>query len=409
MRTLLFVLSFCLCKFSHAQATWIQTGIRDTVLGLSGDGTHIWIATEHDGIKSFNPSTGETNTYDSTNSEIETADFRSIECAFGKIYAGSYSDGLYVFDGSNWTNFDTSNSDIPGNIIRDIVVEPTDSSIWLATNKGLARYFQSNTWIVYDSIADQIQATHINCLHRSVDGTLWIGTRYNGITKFVAGAADNYNFLNSGINDNWTRAITEDAFGTLYVSNNAGINTYKIALDDWLFVYTLYTAPLTSVLVNGMAFDSDDTFWIISHDGTVRADSANNWTQFYTQQSDISHNTADALYIDASNRVYVGTYGGLCYYDAPDPPRISDTIIMQVYPNPATQTLHVITMQSYAYPPTFHIFDVQGREVTQFTTSYVVDGECTYQLDLTHLVSGMYLLQAITSSQHQTWPFIKAR
>lgn len=408
MRIPVLLLILYSCRIAAAQDTWVQTGVRDTVLGLDGDGTLIWIATEHDGIKTFNPISGEITQFDSTNSAITTADFRSIHCAFGKVFAGSYQDGLYVYDGTTWFNYDTTNSDLPGNIIRDIVSEPTDSSIWLATNNGLARLFPDNSWIVYDSIADQIEATHINCLHRSTDGTLWIGTRYNGITKLFDGVAENFNFLNSGINDNWTRAITEDAFGTLYVSNNAGINTYKIALDDWLFVYTLYTAPLTSLKINGMGFDGEDTFWIISHNGTVRADSFNYWMQFFSESSDISHNTGDALYIDAQNRAYVGTYGGLCYYDKPTAPRTSENIMVSMYPNPVRDLLHISVQQSYAYPPKFQVFDLQGRAIMALAGSYVVDGDCVYQLDVSLLPAGTFLLQVEVDGNFETQLFVKS-
>lgn len=406
MRQALGILFFISSYTAYTQATWVQTGIRDSVLGISGDGTLIWVATERDAIKTFDPGSGRIESYDSTNTIIRTNDFRAIQCAFGKVFAGSYTDGLYVYDGNNWKHFDTLNSNLPSNTIRDIEPEPSDSSIWIATTRGLTRMFPDDTWIVYDSIADNIAGTHINCLHRSNDGTLWIGTRYNGVTKFQAGVAENNNFLNSGINDNFTRAITEDAHGMLYIANNAGINTYQIATDDWLFVYTLYTAPLTSDKINAIGFDSAETFWIISHHGVARADSANYWAQFFSENSDLSHNTTDALYIDAHNRAYVGTYGGLCFYD--DPGTLSTPeLSLHLYPNPASHTLQLQTSHPFANEASISILDMTGKIWIHEQVADAVYGTCMYTISIESLPKGCYQVLFMNTDNSTAASFIK--
>jgi len=387
------------------QNVWIQTGIRDTILSIDKGGEFLWIATENAGIKTFDPATGAVNTYDNTNSAIQTADFRVIRCAFGKVFAGSYLDGLYVFADGNWIHYDTSNSGLPGNTIRDLCVVPEDSSIWLATDGGLT-HFMHNSWVVFDSISDNIQGTHINCLHRSSDGTLWIGTRYNGITKWKDGVAENFNYLNSGINDNFIRDIAEDANGMLYVANNVGINTYDPETDYWLFVYTLYTAPLSSDKINQMGFDNAETFWMVTHHGITRADSANVWTQFYDYNSALPHNTADALYLDPNGRVYAGTYGGLAFYDAEaDLPELENNLL--IYPNPASDEILVQAQYTVGNEIYLTISDIQGKTVFQAPLSGYVFGACTYSIPIVSLSTGIYHVTLLDGAKRSSAKFLK--
>lgn len=373
---------------AYCQSTWIQTGIRDTVLDIDSDGSRLWIATENTGIRTFDPATGAITHFDSTNSIIRTADFRVILCAFGKVYAGSYTDGLYMYDAGTWTHFDTANSGLPGNTIRDLVADTADNSLWLATDGGLTQW-KNDTWIVYDSLSDGIGGTYINCLYRSTDGILWVGTRFNGLTKWQDGVAENYNYLNSGINDNFIRVITEDASGMLYVANNVGINTYNPETDYWLFVYTLYTAPLSSDRINQMGFDGAQTFWLATHYGVTRADSANVWTQFYDNNSALPHNTTDALYLDPGGRVYVGTYGGLAFYDNPAP-LTEPPLTLEVYPNPVSDIVYVRTRQTFGSEATIQVLDMLGRTLIQEKVSPVVYGECLYTLPVSPLPKGSY-------------------
>lgn len=403
MRTLTLLL-VCLMTRAAAQDTWIQTSIRDSVLSIDSDGRYIWVGTERGGLKRYDPEDGSSLQIDRDQTVIKSLDFRAVRCGNGNVYAGTYGDGLYILSPTAITHYDSDNSDLPGNIIRDILFDSLDNSIWLATDKGLTQYID-DTWIVYDSIIDGIKGTYINCLHQSADGTLWVGTRYNGLTKLKDGIAENYNYNNSGLNDNMIRDIAEDPYGMLYVVNNIGINTYEIATDYWLFVYTAYTAPLSSDRINQIGFDAAETFWIVTHNGITRADSANYWTQFYTDNSFIPHNTCDALYIDANNRVYVGSYGGLIYYDTPT---LNETTLeIQMYPMPAYEQITITFDQQMGIAPRLDIFSTDGRKIKSLEGNASIDGQGKYTIDVQDLPSGVYILRVQSGSVMTSAEFVK--
>lgn len=407
MRTLL-PLSFLLITWSvSAQSDWIRTGITDTILAIHGDGTLIWMATEADGVKSFDPVTGAITTYNQNNTGFPDNDFRSILYFDGDVYAGTYSKGLFQLHDGTWLVNDTLNSPIPGNSVRDIILDSTDNSIWLATDKGLANK-NGDAWTIYDSLNSPLEGSFINCLFQSDDGTLWIGTKYAGLTKKSGDTWETYNYFNSGINDNLIRAITQDAEGYLYVANIPGINKYDIAADNWLFVYNPFTVPMTSEKVNRMGFDAYDNFWMATHGGVTRADSTNHFTLYYDYNSNLPNNVCDALYVDNNNTTWVGSYGGLAFFNTTAP--IPTTIVrsLEVFPNPATDVLHIQTTQVFDNPPLIRIADLHGHLLYEENGSAITYGEVTYDIPVSHLPAGVYVVMVISDEALSQDTFVKS-
>ncbi|MCB0211732.1 MAG: protein kinase [Anaerolineae bacterium] len=53
-----------------------------------------------------------------------------------KIWVGTFSRGVYVFDNGSWQTYDTKNSNLTSNHVSQIIIDPQDR-IWLATSWGL--------------------------------------------------------------------------------------------------------------------------------------------------------------------------------------------------------------------------------------------------------------------------------
>lgn len=401
------LISILVCVTSlRAQQTWIRTGITDTILAIHGDGTLIWAATEADGVKNFNPATGAITTYNSAKSGFPDNDFRSILCVNGDVYAGSNNYGLFILHDEGWSSFDTTNSDISGNSIKDIMYVEADSSIWFATDKGLS-ILKEGTWTNYDSIASPLAGNTLTCLYQSREGIIWIGTKYAGLSKYDNGTWETFNYGNSGINNNAIRAITQDEDDLLYVADYLGVNRYDIVADNWLFVYNLFTVPMTSEKVNRMGFDDDDNFWMATHGGVTRADSTNHFTLYYDYNSNLPNNVCDALYIDENNTVWVGTYGGLAFYTQEAFPNTITSSSMSIIPNPANTDITVTINQLAEDIPTFCIYDLNGKNLENVIGVPALYGECAYTINISDLPSGMYLLCAIQSNERMFETFVK--
>ncbi|MBR4443848.1 MAG: histidine kinase, partial [Clostridia bacterium] len=112
------------------------------------------------------------------------------------------------------------------------IAETSDGFIWIGSYAGLIRY-DGNTFERMDSTGG---LTSIKCLYVDSQDRLWIGTNDNGVAVMERGELRIWGKLD-GMKSAHTRAITEDANGTIYVATTAGImmidSQYQLtALED---------------------------------------------------------------------------------------------------------------------------------------------------------------------------------
>ncbi len=106
----------------------------------------IWMATSDGIVKYFED---ETVTYNSSNSNLNTAEIRGIKIASdGSKWAWTYNSGIYKFDGTEWVQFTAANSNLPADMINSIVVD--GNSVWICTVEGLV-LIQGDNMITYTS------------------------------------------------------------------------------------------------------------------------------------------------------------------------------------------------------------------------------------------------------------------
>jgi ligand-binding sensor domain-containing protein len=166
---------------------------------------------------------------------------------------------LIKYDGTNWTVYDTVNSDIGATNISDIAIDGSNN-IWIGTyTKGLIKY-NGNEWIVYDSTNALIdnRINSVNIFNDSVfiatrkgtmlfDNEKWIeiftGGNMHEIIKDENGAywitvelglvktseKDHalYSTINSGLANNYIQSICIDYNGNFWILTNGGINIFN--------------------------------------------------------------------------------------------------------------------------------------------------------------------------------------
>ena len=59
------------------------------------------------------------------------------------------NNGVSVFDGTTWTTYDTSNSELVYNRVEAIAVDDVEGNIWFGTRWGASKFDGSN-WTIYD-------------------------------------------------------------------------------------------------------------------------------------------------------------------------------------------------------------------------------------------------------------------
>ncbi len=89
--------------------------------------------------------------------------------------------GAFVYDGSGWTNYNVSNSDLPSNVILAIAID-TGGDQWFASASGLTR-FDGATWTTYRTDNSALPDNAVQVIEVDMLGNIWIGT-LGGLAMF---------------------------------------------------------------------------------------------------------------------------------------------------------------------------------------------------------------------------------
>ncbi len=143
---LFFVIFFIFQTHLPAQVSWLNFSYTNEVKAIEYDGEFWWIGTEG-GLVKFQETTGVIRIYNRGNSNIPSNHIQKLTLdENGKLYlATDY--GLSVFDGTHFTNYDTTNSEILSNHIRLLDYE-IGQGVWVVTDSALT-FFDGTNWTHY--------------------------------------------------------------------------------------------------------------------------------------------------------------------------------------------------------------------------------------------------------------------
>ncbi|MFW5782312.1 MAG: hypothetical protein ACOCWO_03360, partial [Candidatus Muiribacteriaceae bacterium] len=158
-----------------------------------------------------------------------------------RVWTGSWGNGINMFDGDNWVNFNKEKSGIPSDEILDIA--EYNGHIWFATKYSGAFYLDEseseNTWVSVNEHSSNIINNSI-CSLASTDDRLWIGT-WGGVSLFEKGNWTNYTSWGEKLADNFVRVIDIDvAKDAVYFGTDKGLSIFEegkwdtVTIDDGL-------------------------------------------------------------------------------------------------------------------------------------------------------------------------------
>jgi ligand-binding sensor domain-containing protein len=217
---------------------------------------------------------GEWELYDSSNSQLPGNDLRSIAAdSTDRIWTGTWSKGVVMFNGSEWKIYNSTNSAIPNDTIQDIAVDKLNT-IWIATQNGIAK-FDGAAWHAYTQANAPLPVRHTRAIACDTNINVWIGCgnvdtggllRFDGVT--------------------WTQYSTGNS-----ILPCRAVNTIVVDKNNDLWVGT------TQFQGNG---------------GLVRFD-GNVWTEYDKLNSIMPYNCVDCLCPDSKGNIWVGT-SAIFYY-----------------------------------------------------------------------------------------------
>src|SRR4030042_6779078 len=178
-----------------------------------------WIATNlnYGGLTCFNGA--EWKNYNSSNSKLPI-DY--VSCIFSEgttVWVGCVG-RLVKIDGANWTIYITSNSNISGNSILEMVND-SKGNLWLLHSGGLEKY-DGNSFSVIDATNSNIQKRTNASMSIDKNDVIWTGCRNSlsdigGVLVFNGSFWTKFDTINSPISDADIYTIFADESGYVWI------------------------------------------------------------------------------------------------------------------------------------------------------------------------------------------------
>jgi hypothetical protein len=142
---------------------------------------NIWIGGDS-GLVIYNGTTY--TTFNTSNSNIVSDTIVSLAFGNGNVYIGTQH-GLSVFNGTTFTNYNRVNNNLKSDTVYCITVESANT-IWLGDKYGLEKFNGTN--FSFYSVLNGANAK-VTCVYIDSQNIKWIGTAANGAIRY-----DNVNF-----------------------------------------------------------------------------------------------------------------------------------------------------------------------------------------------------------------------
>ncbi|HAM38178.1 MAG TPA: hypothetical protein DCP53_02095, partial [Elusimicrobia bacterium] len=212
------------------------------------------------------------------------------------IWICTYSSGVFKFDGTNWTNYTTSDG-LAENQVLSISIDNEDNK-WFGTGSGAISKFDDTNWTTY-TYPNYYNLYFENTMAIDAQDNKWFGTYNRGVYKYNNTTWTNYTIENGLVNNN-VKSIAFDSYGNKWFGTSNGISKYDGT------TWTNYTSTDNMKLdVKAIAFDSYGNKWFGTLGGVSKFDDIN-WTYYTTFQGlSFGINSIKTLAVDSSNNIWI--------------------------------------------------------------------------------------------------------
>lgn len=194
---------------------------------------------------------------------------------------------------------------LPQNSVFD-VLQTRDGYLWLATQEGLARFDGVRFEVFNKRNTPAIHHNDVWTLHEDRAGTLWIGTRGGGLTRYRDGVFSNIGKA-EGLSDDAVQALVEDADGSLWIgTRGGGLNRYH----NGKFTTWSSKQGLANDTVFALAKTRDGTLWMGTDGGGISRYAGGKFSGL-TVKDGLASDIVFSLLEDRAGSLWIGTSAGL--------------------------------------------------------------------------------------------------
>lgn len=227
--------------------------------------------------------------------------------------------------------------------IQSVYVDDTDL-LWVGTSKSGVAYWGENIYkftatlngdisaICEDEEGNPIYGTSdhgllnydgplaslkVSALAHTSDGSLWVGSKQNGLTRIKDGKTTIYSALDTQkktLIDNHINALCTDKSGNLWIATDGGLQMFNIHMETFSN-YTKENRKLKVNTVTSLFYCEDNTMLIGTSEGLTILSLSNADVRHYTGNSTnlkkFSNNYITYLFRDSYGLIWIGTREGL--------------------------------------------------------------------------------------------------
>jgi ligand-binding sensor domain-containing protein len=223
------------------------SGAINVVCSAKDNAGILYFGSYTDGLFKYNGTTW--IKYTSSNSAMSNTNLTELACDASNNVWVATQNGFNKFDGTNWTLYNSTNTPFPTNNYPSVAIEPTTQKVWLGSTEGQAGILNTstNTWQLYQVYVNSSFANTRNISDIAVDALnqKWFCTVDSGVyflnptTHTTQLATQNTNqisiFQNPAKNNTTLRFSTPSTTpSTITVTNTLGQNLITQNLPNTL-------------------------------------------------------------------------------------------------------------------------------------------------------------------------------
>ena len=277
-------------------------GVNEIAADRSG---HLWLATSRYGLVKVDVNTHEMDSVDikTMGNNQRAAHARSIQSVYvdnsNLLWVGTAKSGV-AYLGNNIYKFET---DSKGDITA-MAKDTAGNIVYGTSDEGIVGY------------TGRLASLRVTALAFSGDGSLWVGSKQNGLTRIKNGAVTIYttatDSLNSTvINDN-INALCTDKSGNLWVATNGGLQVYNLRQGQ----FSNYTKDkLRTNTITSLFYGTENRLYVGTSEGLIILNVATIDIKHYTGNSSsmqkFTNNYITQLFEDSRGLLWVGTREGV--------------------------------------------------------------------------------------------------